>query len=1001
MDINRQRVHDDLRGLVQGEVLADPVLLQLYATDASLHQVTPAVVVRPHSTADCVATVLYAAENKLPLHPRGAGSGLAGESLGPGIVIDCSRYLRRILEFDGSQVVVQPGVVHSQLNYFLGLRDMQFGPDPATSQVTTMGGVAAVDSGGSHWLKHGSARRHVKRMQIVLADGTLLDVGLEAPRDDLTGEPTRRDDLLFRLSQCLNRNADVISQNQPRAVVNRCGYQLADVAMGDSLDLPKLLTGSAGTLALITQLTLDVVPLPKHRGVALVFFERLENAARAVMEVLPYQPSACDLMDRRHLNFARESAVAFDLLIPPETEGALLIEFEGETPAEVRDFLAQAVDRVYRRKRYAFAASIAQDRTETDLYWQLAQGITPTMQRFKASTRPLPFVEDFAVPPRELAPFLTRMQNVLKQHQVTASLFAHAGQGQLHLRPFLDPENPADVARMTPLAHDLYREVIDAGGTISGEHGDGFSRTDFIAMQYGPLTNVFAQVKRIFDPDNLFNPGKVVPVESGLLGRYLRPALDDAPNTAAVEKSVGEPSVPPTTNGEAAIDTAAPMIDLQLAWSREDLVANVRDCNGCGTCRTQTAGVRMCPIFRYAPAEEASPRAKANLMRGILTGELDPATMAQDTFKQVADLCVHCHMCRQECPSGVDIPHLMMEGKGQFVQTNGLTFHESSMAQIDRLSWLGHLLGPVANWAIGYPPARWLLEKITGISQSRKLPRFASRSFLREAARKKLTRTTRRGAGKVLYFVDTFANYHDPQLAFALVKVLQHNGIDVYVHPAQKASSMSMMALGALTPARKQAHHNVTILAEAVRQGYNVVTTEPSAALALKQEYPFLLGDEDSQLVAEHAADASSFLWQLHRQGKLRLDLRPMSITVGYHQPCHLRALNVGSPTENLLRLIPGLQVQRLEAGCSGMAGTFGLQRKNFRTSLKVGRPLTRALRDPAIHAGTTDCSACRLQMEQVANKPTLHPIKLLAFAYQLMPELASELTARREELVL
>jgi Fe-S oxidoreductase len=237
-------------------------------------------------------------------------------------------------------------------------------------------------------------------------------------------------------------------------------------------------------------------------------------------------------------------------------------------------------------------------------------------------------------------------------------------------------------------------------------------------------------------------------------------------------------------------------------------------------------------------------------------------------------------------------------------------------------------------------------------------------------------------------------------LAFALVNVLQHNGIDVYVHPSQKPSGMSMMALGALAAARRVAKQNVALLADAVRQGYNIVATEPAAALSLRQEYPQLLGDEDADLVAEHTADATSFLWQLHRQGKLRLDLRPMSVTVGYHQPCHLRALEVGSPTENLLRLIPGLEVQRLEAGCSGMAGTFGLQRCNFRASLKAGRPLARALRNPALHAGVTDCSACRLQMEQVANKPTIHPIKLLALSYQLMPELAHELTVRREELI-
>jgi FAD/FMN-containing dehydrogenase/Fe-S oxidoreductase len=1007
MDINRERIRDDLRGLLKGDVLADDVHLQLYASDASIYQIRPLMVVRPRGTGDVVATVRYAAENRLPLHARGAGSGLAGESLGPGIVIDFSRYMRRIIEFNGSTVTIQPGVVHAQLNQFLRPHGLQFGPDPAMTQVTTMGGVVSVDSGGSHWLKYGSARRHVEGMQIVLADGTRLTCGREALADDLTGEPTRRDQLISQLLECLTRNAQTIRDHQPQSVVNRCGYQLADVLQGETVDLARLIAGSTGTLALITQITVAVQPLPKQRGVTLVLFDRLENAARAVMEVLPTNPSACDLMDRRHLSLAREAAVHYDLLIPPEIEGALLIEYEGDSLAAVRDQLNQIVDRLRRRKRLATLGLIAQDRDETELYWKLAQGVTPTLHRFKGTTRPLPFVEDFAVPPQELAPFLVQMQNVLKQHQVTASLFGHAGQGQLHLRPFLDPSNPEDVARMTPLATDLYREVLEVGGTISGEHGDGLSRTQFIRTQYGPLADVFREVKQIFDPAGVLNPGKVVGDVPDLLTQNLRPvtpavgealgpnlAVENASENAAAGDASREHIAPSVTIG-----SPKPLIELQLNWTGEQLAANTRDCNGCGACRSQTLNVRMCPIFRYAPAEEASPRAKANLMRAILSNQLDPGTLSTDEFKGVADLCVHCHMCRQECPAGVDIPSLMMEGKGAYVQTNGLNLKDWAMANIDALSWLGQMVSTAGNWAIGNRPVRWFLEKLLGIAQARKLPRFAPKSFLRIAARRKLTRTTRRAGGKVLYFVDTFANYHDPQLAQALVAVLEHNGIAVYVHPDQLASGMSMIALGAIAKAKQVAAHNVRILADAVRQGYSIITTEPSAAMCLKHEYRKLVADDDARLVAEHSVESCDFLWQLHRGGRLRLDLKPVNARLGYHQPCHLRALDIGTPSENLLGLIPGLVITEIDAGCSGMAGTFGLQRKNFRASLRAGRGLTRALRNQNIHLGVTECSACKLQMEQGAAKTTMHPIKLLALSYGLMPEVANLLKVRGEEL--
>jgi Fe-S oxidoreductase len=322
------------------------------------------------------------------------------------------------------------------------------------------------------------------------------------------------------------------------------------------------------------------------------------------------------------------------------------------------------------------------------------------------------------------------------------------------------------------------------------------------------------------------------------------------------------------------------------------------------------------------------------------------------------------------------------------------------MSRVDRLSWLGSLTAPLSNWGITNGLTRWLMEKTMGVARGRKLPRFSGRNFLRAASRRRLTRPTRRDVSKVLYFVDTYANYHDPQLAEALVAVLEHNAVAVYVHPGQQSSGMPMIALGALAAARKLAQHNVALLAESIRQGYHVVASEPSAALALTHEYPALLDDDDAQLVAANTSEACTYLWRLHQQGKLQLDLRPVNAVIGYHQPCHVKALQVGTPGENLLRLIPGLTVNRTENSCSGMAGTFGLKREHYRASLRAGRALISSLRNARLQAGTTECSACKIQMEQGAGKPTLHPVKLLALAYGLMPEVAELLSAQVEELV-
>lgn len=991
MDPERQRILDDLRGLVKGDVHSDDVFVELYSTDASIYEIKPLSIIRPRTLADVVAVVEYAAENHLPVHARGAGTGLAGESLGPGLVLDFSRYMRRVIEMTDTSVRVQPGIVHAQLNEFLRPFGRQFGPDPAMSSVTTMGSVIAIDAGGSHWPKYGSARNHVLSLQVVLADGQVLEVGQETvdrPRVEDDQPPTRREQLLWPLAELLGRNAELIAERQPKSLVNRCGYQLAGVLNGSQLDLARLLVGSEGTLALITAATLATQPLAKYRGVALLLFDRLESAARAVMEILPLDPSACDLMDRRHLSLAREATVQYDLLIPAETEAALLVEQEGDTAAIVRDRLAQVIDRVRRKKRLAFHAMQAQDRDEMELYWRLARKVVPTLYRMKGSTRPLPFIEDLAVPPKVLPDFLVRMQNVLKQHQVIASLFGHAGHGQLHLRPFLDLSDPADVTRMSHLASDLYDEVLAVGGTISGEHADGLSRTPFIRRQYGPLVDVFREVKRIFDPQDILNPGKIVGDDESMLVSNLRHLTVPPTNGSVPEPGAEPPAVP-----------VAPQV-WQLRWSAEEINQTARDCNGCGACRSQLNEVRMCPIFRFAPAEESSPRAKANLMRSILTGQLAPSTLSSDEFKAVTDLCVNCQMCRIECPASVDIPKLMMEGKGSYVQVNGLSTSDWLMSRVDRLSWLGHRLAPLANWAITNPAARWLIEKTVGVARGRKLPRFAGRNFLRAASRRRLTRPTRRDVSKVLYFVDTYANYHDPQLAEALVTVLEHNAVAVYVHPGQQSSGMPMISLGALAAARKVAQHNVALLAEAIRQGYHVVATEPSAAMALTHEYPALLDDDDARLVAANTSEACTYLWRLHQQGKLQLDLRPVNAVVGYHQPCHIKALQIGAPGENLLRLIPGLSVGRTDNSCSGMAGTFGLKREHYRASLRAGRALISSLRNARLQVGTTECSACKIQMEQGAGKPTIHPVKLLALAYGLMPEIGELLSVQAEELV-
>ncbi len=987
-EAQRDIILDDLRGLVRGEVLGDPVYRQLYTSDGSIFEIRPLAVVRPRNTADVVACVQYAGEKDIPVHARGSGSGVAGESLGPGLVLDFSKFLRRVLDADAEQVRVQPGVVHERLNAQLHRAGHIFGPDPSNTQVTTIGGVLAVNAAGSRWPRYGAACENVLSMQVVTAAGEIVEFGREP-----LGEPggnaddSSKSELVRRLAALLGERAEVIGRHSPKAPMHRCGYNLRGVLGGDGLDLPRLLCGSEGTLALITEATLRIKPLPRYRGVALLLFDSVDKAARAVQQILPQRPTACDLMDRRHLSLARETEVRFDLLIPARTEAILLVEQEGEDRNDARTRLERLVDQLRDEQRMAFDARLAFDPDDFDLYWRLATKVQPALFQVRGPARPVPVVEDIAVPPEILPEFLVRVQNVLKRRQVTASIFSHAAQGQLHVQPFLDVFDASDIDRMRGLAEDLYEEVFEVGGTISGEHGAGLARTAFLRRQVGPLYDVFREVKAIFDPRNLLNPGKIVGDDPDLLTRHLRRPVEPAlPDPAAA----AGPDAPPMRD----------LVELQLDWHPSEVAAPAADCTRCGTCRTQSPDVRMCPLFRIAPSEEASPRAKANLICGLLSGQLELNTLSSERFKQVADLCYYCHMCRLECPAHVDIPRLVRESEGAYVAANGLSMSDWIMTRLDTLDALAGLVSPAANWALSNRLMRWIGEKTLGIAQGRKLPRVTSRPYLRRAARRRLTRPSRRAESKVAYFVDLYANHHDPQLAEALVAILEHNGVSVYVPPGQRQAGMPAIACGALDRARRLAQRNVIVFAEAVRQGYHVVATEPAAALCLAREYPQLFDDEDARLVAAHSSEACTFLWRMHREARLRLDFKPVHATLGYHTPCHLAALQVGTPGENLLRLIPGLRVHHVEEGCSGMAGTFGLQHRNYRTSLRAGWRLISRLRDPVLQAGTTECSTCKVQMEQGTTKPTIHPIKVLALAYGLMPGVEKLLKSPCKELI-
>ncbi len=997
MNPERARIQADLRGLISGEVYCDDLNSQMYSTDASILQIKPLGVVHPKSVADVSEVVKYAAENHLPIHARGSGSNVVGGAIGSGLVVDFSVHMRRSV-LDANHVRVQPGVVLANLNRQLARSGSMFGPDPSNRSVTTMGGVISMDSTGSHWMKYGSPRQKIRKLQVVLADGTIAELG-----PDATEHPaTRR--IGDQIEMVLARRQSMIDEHLPKTKTNHAGYNLVDLVQDGRLDLSRLIAGAEGTLALVTEATLEIQPVLQHRGVVLLFFDQLQAATKAGLDVIKKNVAACDLLDRRSLSIARSADPRFQRLVPQEAEAMLLVEIQADEAATLRQEVQSLADRMSRKKRLAFDARTTCAKQERDLYWKIVRRAIPMQFGMRGRTQALPFVEDIAVAPEKLPEFMKELHQILNDCEVTASLFAHVGQGIVHLRPQLNLRDAQDVRRMSQLTEKLFTAVLDRQGSISGSHGDGIIRTGYLRRQYGRLYDVFGEIKREFDPLNILNPGKIVDspplgVTENLRQLQVHQRLDASVDGDSTEgQQVAPVETKEKRQRKKRIDL--PIIEPQLNWTPQQMMDAASQCNGCARCKTGSPDERMCPIFRLYPREDASPRAKANLMRDLLAGNIGQENLNSAEFKSVANMCVNCHQCRLECPARVDIPSLMVEAKAQHVAVNGLRMSEWLLTRLDVLYRFTGRMPHFTNWMIRNRTIRWVLDRLFGIAQARKLPRFSHRSFIKMATRRKLTQQSKSRERKVLYFVDAFANWNDVELAKATCAVLKHNGFDVFVPANQQVSGMSLISAGVLDRAKKIAAKNVELLAEGVRQGCHIVTSEPSAALALKHEYQRFLDDSDAQIVAENCTDISNFLWQLHQRGDLELDFSPLNYHVGYHLPCHQRALAEGVAGMSLIDLIPGMKVEQIEKGCSGMAGTYGLIRQNYRRSLRAGLGLINAVRAPQVVAGCTECSTCKIQMEQGTTKPTIHPVKILALAYGLMPELEDLFDRRSEPLV-
>jgi FAD/FMN-containing dehydrogenase/Fe-S oxidoreductase len=974
-------IERDLRGLLRGDVEFDSITRHLYATDGGLYQIEPLGVVSPRDAEDVRRLVEYASENAIPLVPRGSGSGLAGAAVGSGLQVDFTRYMNRLLEMapDGSWARVQPGLVMGVLNVAARPYGTFFAPNPSSENYCSLGGMMANNSSGGRSVAYGGTKDHVLGLEVALAGGELFAAGsMPAESTDLqalleSGSAGGR--AFARVIPLLREKQGAIAAAMPRVMKNCSGYRVEQVLKADRLDLHSLFVGSEGTLGLITEATLNLVPLPGRRAIGMAYFPSVFAAGEAVHPILELEPTSLEIMDSNFLSFVRRHNAKLDDMLPPGVDTALLVEFEAPDDGRLDEQLRSLESLL--AGGTALQVKRALGPAEQKQLWAIRQAAVPLLQKLPGPRRIAEFIEDVTVHPEVLAEYMSTLDGILKRRGVECVMYGHAGDGNIHTRPLLDLKDRADLDLMQKIMDEVVEVVLGLKGTPSGEHGDGWVRTPYIPQVYGTeVYGVFEEVKRAFDPDGIMNPGKKV-FDASAGGGVAR-SMRYGPDYRTHEQNT------------------------YLHFPAGGYEREIEKCHGCSQCRS-LVGTTMCPTYKATRLEQAAPRAKANLLRNIITGRLDPEdSYAQAAVKQVTDYCIECGMCALECPSNVNIPKLMLEAKGKYRAANKPSPTEVLLGNAEYISRAGSYAAALASPVRNAGLLRALGERLVGIDRRRRLPPFARTTYSKMIARREAGETAVQvrpftdsatwpegdevtaPAAQVAFFYDLYANYHEPALAQTMDNLLRAHGVAV-AYPEQRASGIPEMLYGFRERAQRIAQHNVSGALPLVKAGNLVVTGEPTASFAFKVHYPDYLASEDCSLVANATRDLGEFLLTLRADHPERGPApQPLPLKVAYHQPCHLKAQQVGKPFLELLREVPDLEVVDLDAGCCGMAGTFGMKAGTYDLSMRVGEPLFARIRDSGADTLLSECSTCRMQLEEGTSRRTLHPAELLARAYGL-----------------
>ena len=959
MDEQQARILlDKLADGIEGEVLTDRTTRRLYSTDASVYQVLPIGVVLPRHQADCVAVVQFAAEHEMPIIPRAAGTSLAGQCVGAGLVVDISRHMTGVLEINAEErwVRVQPGVILDDLNDLLAPHGLMFGPETSTSNRCMIGGMIGNNAAGSHSIVHGTTRDHVLELEVVLSDGAVTRFGT-LTEDEMAARRGRagREGAIFRsLYELLDSNRELIVQRSPKPEILRrnTGYPL-DRLLEHPDNLAPFLCGSEGTLALITEARLNLIPIPRHNLVVCAHFETLGEGTRGTVLALEHEPSAVELMDGEILELSKKNLEASRnrFWIQGEPQAVLVIEFFDDDP-DVLLRRADALIQAFKEAGMGYAFPIVES-AQVPQVWAVRKAGLGLLTGVRGDRKPVTVVEDVAVAPADLPRYVERMQALMERHGTEAVYYGHASVGELHVRPVLSFRDAGDLEKFRSIAGEVADLAGEFEASLAGEHGVGRLRAEFIERVLGPeMVQVQRQVKQVFDPQNLFNPGKIIDAR------------------------------PMDTDLRIDPDSPVPEFETFIDWSDEQgLLRAAERCNGAGACRKSAGRGTMCPSYMATGEELHSTRGRANLFRQLLSSQEPETALASDELHEALELCLSCKGCASECPSNVDIARMKAEFLQHHHDQHGTPLPSYVLGQFGRFAALARFTPGIASAVSN----TGLAKKILGVDPRRVVPPFASQNFS-AWFRKRSPHADAGQQGEVVLFVDEFTEYTEPAVGIAAVEFLERAGYGI-IAPSGLDSGRTQISKGLLRKARAAFERSLRVLFPYAQQGLPILGMEPSAILGFRDEAGDLVqGDEMKGMaatVADRALLFEEFVVQEAAAGHLeQLEFTALEHPVLLHGHCHQKSLVGIEPSVQALELIPGAAVEVIPSGCCGMAGSFGYA--HYDLSIAIGEQvLFPAVRGAVGEAGegtiiAAPGTSCRHQIHDGTGVTAYHPAQIL-----------------------